>query len=157
VGKIAKLYARGHGASAFLPTRKSGGAPLPTLRSVAACITFLAALAIAPLIGGAQAQNLDQGKSAAKLFADNCASCHHRTRGLAKGRISLTLFLFLQQHYTSSTSSAWALASYLESADAPRGGAARATKQQPTRTLSSTSSSSTSSRAPRPPASVPVR
>jgi hypothetical protein len=114
--------------------------------------TLLAALAVTLLIGGAQAQNLDQGKSAAKLFADNCASCHHRARGLAKGRISLSLFLYLQQHYTSNTSSAWALASYLESADGTRGarGPARATKDRApsTRTLSS---------GPRPPASVPGR
>ena len=56
--------------------------------------------------GAAQAQNLDQGKSAAKLFADGCATCHRSSRGLAKGRFSLTLFLFLQKHYASNSSSA---------------------------------------------------
>ena len=70
----------------------------------------------------AHAQNLDQGKSAAKLFADGCSSCHRNARGLAKGRFRLTLFLFLQDHYATSSSSAWALTSYLESLDgAPRG------------------------------------
>jgi mono/diheme cytochrome c family protein len=75
------------------------------------------------LIGGAaHAQNLDQGKSAARLFADGCSSCHRNARGLAKGRFRLTLFLFLQDHYATSSSSAWALTSYLESLDgAPRG------------------------------------
>ena len=75
------------------------------------------------LIGSAaHAQNLDQGKSAAKLFADGCSSCHRNARGLAKGRFRLTLFLFLQDHYATSSSSAWALTSYLESLDgAPRG------------------------------------
>src|SRR5215472_164086 len=85
------------------------------------CRSLLASGAIAVVIGGlAHAQNLDQGKSSAKLFADNCAACHHRARGLAKGRFSLTLFLFLQKHYTSTSGSAWALASYLESLDTPK-------------------------------------
>src|ERR1700686_4020510 len=71
--------------------------------------------------GAAQAQNLDEGKSAPRLFADGCAACHRSARGLAKGRFSLTLFLFLQNHYASNSSSAWALTSYLESVDdAPR-------------------------------------
>src|SRR5262249_12850401 len=74
--------------------------------------------AVAVLIGGtAHAQNLDQGKPAARLFADSCATCHHRAMGLAKGRLHLGLFLFLQQHYTTDTGSAWALTSYLESVD----------------------------------------
>jgi mono/diheme cytochrome c family protein len=65
----------------------------------------------------AHAQNLDQGKSAARLFADSCATCHRSARGLAKGRFRLTLYLFLQEHYASNSSSAWALSSYLESVD----------------------------------------
>src|SRR5690242_15055406 len=44
----------------------------------------------------ARAQNLDQGKSAAKLFADSCAACHRSARGLAKGRFRLTLYMFLK-------------------------------------------------------------
>jgi mono/diheme cytochrome c family protein len=89
---------------------------------------LLALGAIAVLIGGAaNAQNLDQGKSVARLFADNCAACHRSARGLAKGRFSLTLFLFLQKHYTSNSGSAWALTSYLESVDSaqPRAAAAK--------------------------------
>src|ERR1700676_3205095 len=75
------------------------------------------------LIGGAvQAQNLDQGKSAAKLFADGCSSCHRSPRGLAKGRFKLTLYLFLKDHYASSADSASALASYLESVDSNQRG-----------------------------------
>jgi hypothetical protein len=77
--------------------------------------------AILVLIGSAaHAQNLDSGKSAAKLFADSCATCHRSARGLAKGRFRLTLFLFLQEHYASNSSSAWALASYLESVNSPQ-------------------------------------
>ena len=65
----------------------------------------------------AEAQNLDQGKPAPKLFSESCVSCHRSPRGLAKGRFRLTLYLFLQKHYVSGSSSAWALASYLESVD----------------------------------------
>jgi mono/diheme cytochrome c family protein len=89
---------------------------------------LLALGAIAVLIGGAaNAQNFDQGKSVSRLFADNCATCHRSARGLAKGRFSLTLFLFLQKHYTSNSGSAWALTSYLESVDSaqPRAAAAK--------------------------------
>jgi len=102
------------------------------------------------LIGStAHAQNLDQGKSAAKLFVDNCAACHQRARGLAKGRFNLALFLFLQKHYTSSAGSAWALTSYLESVDSPQRGRSHAAATNP--------SARASSSAPRPPASVPGR
>jgi mono/diheme cytochrome c family protein len=83
----------------------------------------------------ARAENLDEGKPAAKLFSDGCSACHHRARGLAKGRFTVTLYLFLQQHYASNSSSAWALASYLESLDgAPRGQAQSArTRHAPSR------------------------
>jgi hypothetical protein len=69
---------------------------------------------------GAKAENLDEGKPAARLFADGCAACHHGARGLTKGRFTVTLYLFLQQHYASNSSSAWALANYLESVDQGR-------------------------------------
>jgi mono/diheme cytochrome c family protein len=104
---------------------------------------LLALGAIAVLIGGAaHAQNLDQGKSAAKLFADGCATCHRSARGLAKGRFRLTLFLFLQKHYASSSGSAWALTSYLESVDSAQRGKPRvvAAKPSPPETRTSRSS-----------------
>jgi hypothetical protein len=108
---------------------------------------------ISMLIGGpARAQNLDEGKSAPRLFADGCATCHRSARGLAKGRFSLTLYLFLQNHYASNSSSAWALTSYLESLDdAPRG-RSRAAAAKPSPHGASTSRSS-----PRPPVPVPQR
>ncbi|QQN67308.1 hypothetical protein JIR23_16355 [Bradyrhizobium diazoefficiens] len=84
-------------------------APLVILGTFAAVLT-------APL---ASAQNLDAGKSPEKLFADGCATCHRSPRGLAKGRMSLTLSWFLQDHYSSSSDSAKALAAYLVSVDTP--------------------------------------
>ena len=80
----------------------------------------------------AKAESLDQGKPAAKLFADGCSGCHHNARTLAKGRFTVTLYLFLQQHYASNSSSAWALASYLESVDqAPSTRSRSATRRRP--------------------------
>ena len=76
-------------------------------------------------ISAAGAQNLDQGKPAPKLFAESCVSCHRSPRGLAKGRFHLTLYLFLQKHYSSGSSSAWALTSYLESVDSGKRVAAK--------------------------------
>jgi hypothetical protein len=101
--------------------------------------------------GSAHAQNLDQGKPAARLFADSCASCHHNARSLAKGRFRLALFMFLRDHYVSNTSSAWALSSYLEDLDsAPRGRSRAAPKPSPAAARMSDSPI-------RPPASVPGR
>jgi hypothetical protein len=107
----------------------------------------LLVLAVIVALGGsvAVAQNLDQGKSAPKLFAESCASCHRSARGLAKGRFHLTLYLFLQKHYSSGSSSAWALTSYLESIDS---GKRVAAKKPP---------ASTARTSLRPPAPVPAR
>jgi hypothetical protein len=113
----------------------------------------LALGAISLLIGSAaHAQNLDQGKSPAKLFADSCATCHHSPRGLTKGRFRLTLFMFLQDHYSSNSSSAWALASYLESVENPRRGRSRDAAAKPSPPAGRSSRS-----AIRPPESVPGR
>jgi mono/diheme cytochrome c family protein len=93
------------------------------------CGGILLALGAAALLipAPARAQNLDEGKSGARLFAESCVTCHHRAKGLAKGRFRLSLYLFLQEHYASNSSAAWALSSYLESVDeAPRGRPARA-------------------------------
>jgi mono/diheme cytochrome c family protein len=113
---------------------------------------LLAVSVISVLIAGtAHAQNLDQGKSPTRLFADGCAACHRSARGLAKGRFRLTLFLFLQDHYASNSSSAWALTSYLESVDSPQRGRSRSAAAKPSSPVLSASRSS-----PRPPAPVPV-
>ena len=107
---------------------------------------------IGALTGGtAQAQDLDQGKSGAKLFAANCTDCHRSPRGLAKDRFSWTLSHFLHQHYTSSPASAQALTAYLQSVDAPRAKPQSVARKLP--------SPATGASAPslRPPAPVPVR
>jgi mono/diheme cytochrome c family protein len=82
---------------------------------------------------GAQAQNLDQGKSATRLFADSCATCHRSPRGLAKGRSRSTLFAFLNEHYSTSSDTAGELASYLASVDTPQSSRSRAAAGKPSR------------------------
>ena len=99
----------------------------------------------------AEAQNLDQGKPAPKLFSESCVSCHRSPRGLAKGRFRLTLYLFLQKHYVSGSSSAWALASYLEPVESAKRGQSRVAAKPPAATTGQSRSSF------RPPASVPAR
>lgn len=83
----------------------------------------IAAAAIVLTAPLASAQNLDAGKSPDKLFADGCTTCHRSPRGLAKGRYSLTLSWFLQDHYAAGSDTAKALAAYLVSVDTPPPGA----------------------------------
>ena len=111
---------------------------------------LLVAAVIAALSGpAANAQNLDQDKPAPKLFADSCAACHRSARGLAKGRFRLTLYMFLQDHYASNSSSAWALTNYLDSLD---GG-----KRSPSRVAAKPKAATTARSSLRPPAPVPTR
>jgi mono/diheme cytochrome c family protein len=111
-----------------------------------------AGLAVMTLLAGeaASAENLDSGKSGARLFADSCATCHRSARELAKGRFRLTLFLFLQKHYATNSSSAWELSSYLESLDGAPRPRSRAAAAKPPPSGSPQSSL-------RPPLSVPQR
>ena len=58
-------------------------------------MTFAFGMAVAIMGSPLLAQtNIDQGKSPAELFANDCAACHKTTRGLANGRSSLTLSIF---------------------------------------------------------------
>ena len=76
----------------------------------------LASLVLAA--GGAAAQeNLDAGKTGAQLFAQNCALCHKSPRGLAKSGGLFGVESFLQEHYTSSSKTAAAIADYLKSVE----------------------------------------
>jgi hypothetical protein len=112
------------------------------------CGGILLALGIAVLLP-ARAQNLDEGKSGARLFADTCVTCHHRAKGLTKGRLRVTLYFFLQQHYASNSSAAWELASYLESVD--EGGRPPRAAKKPSHGTGLAGGSL------RPPASIPQR
>jgi mono/diheme cytochrome c family protein len=112
------------------------------------CWGRLAALAIvaSAAVVAARAQNLDQGKPAAKLFGDTCATCHRSARGLAKGRFRLTLYVFLKDHYSTSSDTAWELASYLADLDSAPGGRPQGKPKKP---------SSASQSSLKPPAPIP--
>jgi hypothetical protein len=69
-------------------------------------------LGLAPVAALAQV-NLDQGKTAAQIFAADCATCHKAPRGLGAGKNSLMLSSFLREHYTSSKEQAASLAAYV--------------------------------------------
>ncbi len=80
----------------------------------APAIRLFAALTPAALPVLAHAQtNIDQGKTPAQIFAQDCGACHKATRGLANGKNSLSLSLFLREHYTTSREQAAALAAYV--------------------------------------------
>jgi hypothetical protein len=115
------------------------------------CLLVLGAIYV--LIGtAAHAQNLDEGKSATRLFTDICATCHRSPRGLARGRFRLTLYLFLQEHYVSNSSAAWELTSYLESVGSPQRSRSRAGAANSSSRVTETPRSSM-----RPPMPVPQR
>ena len=124
-------------------------------------ISHVLALLIAVMIAtqtSAQAQNLDQDKSGPKLFAATCADCHRSARGLAKGRLSLLLSLYLREHYTSSFSSAQMLTAYLQSVDTPPRAKQQPGKSRPPATTRSAATATTTGLSvPRPPAPVPGR
>ncbi|HUO00364.1 MAG TPA: hypothetical protein VMU69_29560 [Bradyrhizobium sp.] len=77
---------------------------------------------------GAQAQNLEAGKSPAQIFASSCTVCHKSPRGLLKTVPPGSLQGFLREHYTTSPDMATVLSSYLISngaADTRSSGQAR--------------------------------
>ncbi|MGB7035791.1 MAG: hypothetical protein WBD71_09700 [Xanthobacteraceae bacterium] len=84
------------------------------------------ALVFLPLAALAQV-NIDAGKSAAEIYASDCATCHKTPRGLAAGKNSQMLSSFLREHYTASGNQASALAAYVLAT----GGAEPAPKQKP--------------------------
>jgi cytochrome c553 len=62
---------------------------------------------------GAQG-NLDQSKTAAQLYASDCATCHESPASVRKTKSFSELESFLGQHYTSNRESAANLAAYLK-------------------------------------------
>jgi hypothetical protein len=135
-------------------------------RRLARTIGLLAALgwAVVPPVAHAQT-NIDQGKSPAEIFANDCATCHKSARGLANGKNSLMLSSFLREHYTASRDQAAALAAYVlgagggdnstaAQAHTPKPGTdhAKATGEEPKTTESKTTEPKTAARPTRQPA-----
>ncbi|MEZ5786732.1 MAG: hypothetical protein R3D62_09780 [Xanthobacteraceae bacterium] len=80
-----------------------------------ALMTLGAALNVLAMGGGeVYAQtDLNAGKSAAQMFASNCAACHRSPAGLARSRNPYSVANFLTQHYTARPDHARAIASYI--------------------------------------------
>jgi hypothetical protein len=103
---------------------------LATVMLLAGCLTV-------------RAENLDSGKTPAQLFAGTCNACHKSPRGLLKNVSASSLPGFLRQHYTTSSSMAGTLASYLisngatdtryQAKDQPKTDAAKGAKQEAAR------------------------
>lgn len=68
-----------------------------------------------------EAIDLNEGKTAPQMFASDCAVCHQKPNGLAKGRNTGQLANFLRQHYTTGTQQAGMIAAYLTSDGLDRG------------------------------------
>src|SRR6185312_836810 len=100
---------------------------MKSLRCGARLVVILAALVLAGAAGAQE--NLDLGKSAAQLFASDCALCHKSPQGLARSGGILGLENFLREHYTASRESAKTIANYLKSMDAGPTGPARGSKR----------------------------
>jgi hypothetical protein len=135
-------------------TDKRSGAVMNLARSVWLAIGFLALCGA----GSAAAQgNLDEGKTAAQLFAADCANCHKSPQSVSSTRWLFGLESFLTEHYTSSRQSAAILAAYLKeqskrSADAQRAHTAgRVSQARPVEPPSR----NTDDDIPRPPADIP--
>src|SRR6516225_8103221 len=78
-------------------------APVIIAGAFSPTIGLLAIMLSATIASPSLAQtNIDQGKTPAELFANGCAACHKSARGLANGENSLSLSVFLREHYTAS-------------------------------------------------------
>src|SRR5215468_8329261 len=116
-----------------------------TISSLALCVASSA---------GAQG-NLDQGKTAAQLYASNCATCHESLASIRNTKSFFELKSFLSQHYTSNSESAANLAAYLKGQERPsvesqrrRGAMSEVRPPEPTPSASAED-------IPRPPADIP--
>jgi hypothetical protein len=66
------------------------------------------------IVGAAGAQeNLERAKTAAQLYATNCASCHKSPQSVTTTTKIFGLESFLREHYTPSSQSAATIAAYL--------------------------------------------
>jgi len=83
-------------------------------RKIALAVAILALFAVETALAQ---ENLDQGKSGAQLYANECAICHKSPAGLTKAGGLLGLDSFLREHYTASRESAAAIAAYLKTVD----------------------------------------
>ena len=128
-----------------------------SIRLAISCLTLCVVSSV-----GAQ-ENLGRGKTAAQLYASDCAVCHKTPQSVSKATGIFGLESFLREHYTTSRESAAAIATYLKGLDKPvatqRGRAVkRTTSRAPSvSTPSESNKPGPPSDIPRPPADIPAR
>jgi mono/diheme cytochrome c family protein len=105
---------------------------------------------------GAQ-ENLDKGKTAAQLYASDCAICHKSPQSISQAPGVFGLESFLREHYTASRESAASIVAYLKKLEKPSAGLRRG--QAAMRTSQRKSSEpvlrESDERGLRPPANIP--
>ena len=124
-----------------------------SIRLAISCLTLCVVSSV-----GAQ-ENLGRGKTAAQLYASDCAVCHKSPQSVSKATGIFGLESFLREHYTTSRESAAAIATYLKGLKpvaSQRGRAAkRTTSQAPSvSTLSESNKPGPPSDILRPPADI---
>jgi hypothetical protein len=75
------------------------------------CVSVCAAMVLALSTAASAQEDLEQGKSAAQLFASDCGICHKSAQAVVKNGYPTEAFL--RVHYTSSRAIASALFAYL--------------------------------------------
>jgi len=116
-----------------------------TISSLALCVASSA---------GAQG-NLDLGKTAAQLYASNCATCHESLASIRNTKSVFELKSFLSQHYTSNSEAAANLAAYLKGQDRASVGSQRRRGAISEVRLPEPPRSASEEDIPRPPADIP--
>src|SRR5262249_60659299 len=101
-----------------MPAERERIQGVTVFRRLMAVIGLASAVAVVVIFAGPTLSqtNIDQGKSASELFANYFAVCHKSTRGLANGRSSLRLSLFLRGHSATRGQQAAALPAHFISA-----------------------------------------
>jgi hypothetical protein len=83
--------------------------------------SWLLAGIILVVCGPVRAEDLDAGKSGAKIFETDCSTCHRTPRGIARGKSARALADFLRAHYTTGRGPASSVAEYLVSVGGRQG------------------------------------
>ena len=124
---LVPIFGRFWGKDDRLAANDCGQHSIEEVRVIRRLVAMIGLFAgLVPAIGHAQT-NIDQGKSPAQIFANDCGVCHKAARGLAGGKNNAALTDFLRQHYTTGREQAASLAAYVlrggggEPAVRPRG------------------------------------
>lgn len=85
----------------------------------------IGALALCIASSAEAQENLDKGKTAAQLYATDCAICHKSPQSITQAPGLFGLESFLREHYTASRESAASIAAYLKRLEKPSAGLRR--------------------------------